>query len=151
MDAGAVPELSAKRNRFWRLPLSSRVTNRKRCEHRPGLHVIAKSRASGRRLARSEFVTPESFRGGLDLSHEPEKRSYITVSYINYTCCSHGPVGRLCALKSKAELNRPSASYHGGVGHPRGVGRGLGVTLGVAVAVGLAVGLVVGVGVGVTS
>src|SRR5207249_3824001 len=87
----------------------------------------------------------------LDLPHEPEKRSYITVSYINYTCCSHGPVGRLCALKSKAELNRPSASYHGGVGHPRGVGRGLGVTLGVAVAVGLAVGLVVGVGVGVTS
>ena len=36
MDAGAVSELSAKRNRFWWLPLSGCVADRKRSEHRPG-------------------------------------------------------------------------------------------------------------------
>ena len=44
MDAGAVPKLPAKGNRFWRLPLSGRVIDGKRCKYRSGLHIVAESR-----------------------------------------------------------------------------------------------------------
>src|SRR5438309_43814 len=64
-------ELSAKRNRFWRMPLSGRVANRKRCEHGPGLRTIAKSRKRGRRLTRARFVRLP--RTCLDLSHQSER------------------------------------------------------------------------------
>ena len=43
MDARAVPELSAKRNRFWRLPLSGGLVKRKRREHRSGLRIFSES------------------------------------------------------------------------------------------------------------
>ena len=56
MDARAVPELSAKRNRFRRLPLSGRIADRKRCEHRSGLRILAKSRSRGRCAARHKFL-----------------------------------------------------------------------------------------------
>jgi hypothetical protein len=51
MDAGTLPKLSAKGNRLWRLPLSGRVIHGKRRKYRPGLHIIAKSRARGRGAA----------------------------------------------------------------------------------------------------
>ena len=35
MDARAVSKLSAKRNRFWGMPLPGRVVDRKRCELSP--------------------------------------------------------------------------------------------------------------------
>ena len=43
MDARAVPELSAKRNRFWRLPLSGGLAKRKRRDHRSGLRIFSES------------------------------------------------------------------------------------------------------------
>ena len=70
MDAGAVPKLSAKRNRFWRLPLPGRVADRKRREHRPGLRFVAKSGRSGCRVTRGRFVRLPL--AGLDLSHQPD-------------------------------------------------------------------------------
>src|SRR5262249_26456982 len=41
MDARTVPELSAKRNRFWRLPLSGCITDWERCKHRSRLRILS--------------------------------------------------------------------------------------------------------------
>ena len=76
MDSAAVPELSAKGNRFWRLPLSGSVADRKRSKHRPGLLVVAKSRACGHRVARPESIERRYER--LDASSEPEQRRGCT-------------------------------------------------------------------------
>jgi len=51
-----VSELSAKRNRFWRLPLSSGVADRKRSEHGSSVHIVAKARWCGRVVAQPEFI-----------------------------------------------------------------------------------------------
>ncbi len=67
LHAGAMPELSAKRNRFWRMSLPGRVADGKRREHRPGLRVVPKSRSRGRDLEQSESIKRPSIR--LDLSH----------------------------------------------------------------------------------
>ena len=56
MDAGAMSELSAKRNRFWWMPLSGCIAHRKRREHRPGLRSVPKSRACRRRVTQARFV-----------------------------------------------------------------------------------------------
>src|SRR5437667_4277016 len=76
MDAAAVPELSAKGNRFWRLPLSGSVADRKRSKHRPGVLGVAKSRACGHRVARPESIERRYER--LDASSEPEQRRGCT-------------------------------------------------------------------------
>jgi hypothetical protein len=163
MDAGAVPELSAKGNRFWRMPLSGRVVDRKRCEHRPGLRTIAKSRDREHSLARSEFINPESFRGRLDLPNEPEDSAWpgVACAFGEFVLASSSgeadpPSSQLRLGRSPQRVDRigiATITNHcgrgGRVGRGRRVGRGLGVTLGVAVGVTLGEGLVVGVGVAV--
>ncbi len=66
MDARAVPELPAKRNRFRRLPVSGGVADRKCREHGPGLHVIAKSRADRFGVGRNQPTKRRS--GRLEIS-----------------------------------------------------------------------------------
>ena len=64
MDAGAVPKLSAKRNRFRWLPLSGCVADRKRREYRSGLRILPKSRNRGRPVTRDKFFKWSSARLG---------------------------------------------------------------------------------------
>ena len=137
MDAGAVPELSAKRNRFRRLPLSGRVADRKCREHRSGLRILAKSRDRGRCAARHKFI--EQQRERLDISHEPERVAYFRLACVfgellchrlqdnrstnGETRCPQRVARNNSALQMATAKGAALAGYSVGLG--TGVGRGL--------------------------
>ena len=88
MDAGTVPELSAKRNRFRRLPLSGCVAHRKRREYRSGLRIFPKSGTGGRSVARNQFV--ERSRARLDLSSQSKREILGCVKIGQHRCSFWG-------------------------------------------------------------